>query len=695
MKSVVTIGISYWLVGMSLAGILKEEEVLGLAGFQHTGSLAEIISLSDGKHVLSSSRDGYAALWEIGTGKLVRRFEKTGSGSMWGMRVLPGDEEFLVGTGGNMVVRFDLATGKELMTYKHSDDVLRVALHPDGERFVGVDDDKIAILWNLDAGKLDGPDDGKEIRKFEGHKGRICTAIFVEDGTRLITGSSDNKFKVWDVETGKCLETSKDYDDIFTLALSPNGKQFAMASDDKHVRVFNSKTRKEVWKVKLKKEGEVVVWSPDGRLVAIADGDQHLHLLDAKDGKEVRKITVAGSRHTPVVFSTDGKMLISGGDQHLHLHDVETGNRIIPSLGIPIAPNGFDTAAVGAKGRKVYSSVGDDLHVWDLDQKEESKVIEENQTIYSLAASPDGKLLGIGMENGEVKLRKVQNGEIEREIRTGSQVNVLSFSPTGRSIITGGNNGVASQWALANGGKIQSFRGHSKKITDIAVAPGGEVFASSSDDGSVRFWSLKTKQPLSILMIPKEKPASIALVGSARSLIASVGQPSAWGRFLPEVQAKVEVDEGRINELVLRMADDQFEVRKAATDELIAMGEDVLDFLEKIKAEDPEVKMRISGVRDAIICPEGDDAIKVVHSFKSTFRYVTGDPSGRYWAGVVGSGSTGKIVLGEVVEEELKVIEEIGNYRAPEKLAYSADGKTLVSSNGDGTLTVYSIGEEE
>ena len=66
----------------------------------------------------------------------------------------------------------------------------------------------------------------------------------------------------------------------------------------------------------------------------------------------------------------------------------------------------------------------------------------------------------------------------------------------------------------------------------------------------------------------------------------------------------------------------------------------------------------------------------------------------RYLAGFVGAGSTGKIVFGEVLEEELKVIEEIGNYRATEKLAYSADGQTLVSSNGDGTLTVYSIAEE-
>ena len=84
----------------------------------------------------------------------------------------------------------------------------------------------------------------------------------------------------------------------------------------------------------------------------------------------------------------------------------------------------------------------------------------------------------------------------------------------------------------------------------------------------------------------------------------------------------------------------------------------------------------------------------MVHKFKSIFGHVTGDPSGCYWAGVVGAGSTGKIVFGEVVEEELKMIEEIGNYRAPEKLACSADGHTLISSNGDGTYTVYSFAEE-
>ena len=98
MKRVIAIGISLGLAGLAFAVEVKEEEVLGIAGFQHTGSLAEVVCLADGKHVLSSSRDGYAALWEIETGKLVRRFDQNGNSDMWGLRVLPGDKEFIVGS---------------------------------------------------------------------------------------------------------------------------------------------------------------------------------------------------------------------------------------------------------------------------------------------------------------------------------------------------------------------------------------------------------------------------------------------------------------------------------------------------------------------------------------------------------------------------------------------------------------------
>ena len=186
-----------------------------------------------------------------------------------------------------------------------------------------------------------------------------------------------------------------------------------MASEDKFVRVFNSKTRKVDWKVKLREEGEVLAWSPDGKLVAIADGDRFLHVLDAKDGAEVRKITVADSRHTPITFSNDSRMLISGGDQHLHLHDVETGKRITPGLGIPAAPKGFETFAVGPEGRRIYAGIDEKLYSWNRDAKGEQSMVDEKETIYSLAASPNGEEFGVGLEGGEIRIRGVEGKELK------------------------------------------------------------------------------------------------------------------------------------------------------------------------------------------------------------------------------------------------------------------------------------------
>ncbi|MGC6567551.1 MAG: hypothetical protein ACON38_18295, partial [Akkermansiaceae bacterium] len=56
--------------GISPGKILEEVDTYGVAGFQHAGSLSEIVCLDDGKHVLSSSRDECVRLWEIETGKL-------------------------------------------------------------------------------------------------------------------------------------------------------------------------------------------------------------------------------------------------------------------------------------------------------------------------------------------------------------------------------------------------------------------------------------------------------------------------------------------------------------------------------------------------------------------------------------------------------------------------------------------------
>ena len=104
------------------AVILKELETCGVASFQHAGSVSEVVCHPNGIHVLSSSRDQCVRLWEIKSGKLVRRFTVPGCGDMWGIRFLKKGKEFLAASSSNDIFRFEVATGKVLQKYSHSAD---------------------------------------------------------------------------------------------------------------------------------------------------------------------------------------------------------------------------------------------------------------------------------------------------------------------------------------------------------------------------------------------------------------------------------------------------------------------------------------------------------------------------------------------------------------------------------------------
>jgi WD40 repeat protein len=46
---------------------------------------------------------------------------------------------------------------------------------------------------------------------------------------------------------------------------------------------------------------------------------------------------------------------------------------------------------------------------------------------------------------------------------------------------------------------LHTFTGHSHRVNSIAIKPDGQVFASSSDDGTIKFWHLDSGELLSNL----------------------------------------------------------------------------------------------------------------------------------------------------------------------------------------------------
>jgi WD40 repeat protein len=54
-------------------------------------------------------------------------------------------------------------------------------------------------LWDVCTGQL--------LKTLQGHTNQVWAVAFSPDGQTLASGSSDETIKIWDIETGKCLQT--------------------------------------------------------------------------------------------------------------------------------------------------------------------------------------------------------------------------------------------------------------------------------------------------------------------------------------------------------------------------------------------------------------------------------------------------------------------------------------------------------
>lgn len=667
---------------------LEKVETAGLASFQHAGSTSEVVCHPDGVHVLSSSRDYCVRLWELRSGKLVRRFTEPGCGMMWGIRFVNEGKEFLAASSSKRVYRFEVATGKVLMTYDHPDDVYRLALHPDGKHFVAVGSGKAAILWELAT--------GKKVRAYNGHTGDVYTAIVVEDGKRLITGSSDDTVKQWDLESGECLETLKEkptFDDVFTLTASPDGKQFVMVSDDKNVRVFDSASLEEVWKRKLAGEGQVVAWSPDGSLVATASKDGHLYLLAAADGAVVRKIKTPESSHTPVTFSTDGKVLVSGGDWLLHLHDVETGERIEPGMGFSPHSYACDALVVGKGGRLIVTADGASLKIRDRDNPEKEQTITESGEITSMTLSDDGRFLAIGGDQGEIIIRETEGFTRVHRMKWSTSITSLDFSSGGSRLVSGGSRGAVAIWAVPTGKKIRDLVGHRDTVNKVAFHAGGEQVMTVADDRTLRVWSAVNGREQVTMKVKDYNPDDFLTLDEGRSLLVSGESEKLYGRILPKVEQREIEDPDQVRELVGQLGDELYQKREEAMQALAGFGREVLPLLEAVETTDPEVRARLTGVRNVMQGTLVDQEFKVVKEFDEDLSGIVADPRGRFWVGRLGDNGVEKIILGVIDHKQkgVTVLQTVENIHGCKELVFSPDGSHLGSINADGTTTLYRV----
>ncbi|MBD3883297.1 hypothetical protein IFO70_16140 [Phormidium tenue FACHB-886] len=169
----------------------------------HTSWVWSLIFIANGKHLLSSSYDATIKFWEMETGKCLKTLEGHQS-SVVGIALTPDGKQLASGSFDATIKLWDVETGHCTHTLQgHENSVWQIEFSPDGKSLASCSYDKTVKVWDLTTGQCR--------YTFQGHTAPVGTIAFSPDGGYLASGSFDQTLKLWNLKTGKCVRTLEEH----------------------------------------------------------------------------------------------------------------------------------------------------------------------------------------------------------------------------------------------------------------------------------------------------------------------------------------------------------------------------------------------------------------------------------------------------------------------------------------------------
>lgn len=283
----------------------------------------------------------------------------------------------------------------------------------------------------------------------------VLMARFADDGSRVVAGTGNNRYFVWDTDTGaELFKLAGENASLPFADLSRDGRHLVTASSFRTFKVFDALAPKGVSALAEaapeQSYGTDLAFARNGGRVAALWVGSKAGVYDLPGLKPLAQFAVAPGISSQLGISPDGKKVLFWQDpQRIAVGDVDTEKVVLT----------FDKHAAPLTASAVSMS--------------------EN-----IAASAD--------ESNTVLVWDILTGSVLATLKAPGRTYALALAHAPTRVLCGGDDGAVRVFDVPSGNITATIQAHRNAVMALALQHAQHLLSTVARDGSVAFWDLAT-----------------------------------------------------------------------------------------------------------------------------------------------------------------------------------------------------------